>query len=296
MAVGTVKTCDLHKAPYKAYFGLSHPYKTFAKTVKEDSWIGARLKNLTSNTDVSPSYVHLPRCVMFENGDENNYRTNILKLSGSASTNYDQENMKVLAKVFDPEIARSGVMFSGQYSEFHQNILAPSIQELKRMNYSNLEIHFFVSGIVKRCGVRAAFTRLFDMACLHPDAHVSIDESNNDPNKVEVIIRNGNLFSAALFLGMISPDIIKGASKAPRIFHGIDIGVGFDPYNFVVAAVNKKPIELPMGMFMYTINIDDVSEPKIFGLGGKRQESIAKDYIGVYSPIREAAHNFISSI
>ncbi len=295
MAVRTVKTCDLHKAGYKPYFGLSHPYKTLAKTVKEDSWVGSRFKKLMSNTEAGPSYAHVPRCMMFENGSESNYRTKVLKLSENVYINDDSGKASVLADVFGPDVARSGVMFSGRYLEFYQNILAPSIQELKRMNLSNLSIHFFVSGIVKRCGLHAAFTRIFEMVRLDPDAHISIDESNNNPNKVEVKIE-GNLFSAALFLGVISPDIGKVAFKAPRIFHGVDIGLGFDPYNFVVSVVNKKPIELPMGMFMYTINIDDVSEPKIFGLGPKIQESFAKDYIGVYSPIREAAHNFISSI
>ena len=285
MAVRMVRSCDLNRAPYNTHFSLNRN-DILAKTVKDARQIGS---------ESELSYVHVPRCVMFENGKEDNYKTKILGYPEGIERKFDDaEKMKVLAELVGPEAAGSGVVFSGKYREYFTEKVEPQIYELQRVNYQKLEVHFYVSGIVQKCGTSAAFSNIFHMIRLDQNATLSTAHSD-DPNRLAVKI-NGDLFSAALFMGMIAPDFAGKLLGMPRILHGIDTGLAFSPYNSIVYAVNSNPIDLPMGMCMNTMNIDDVSEPVVYGLGPKIQDRIARSFLGISSPIRELANNFISSL
>jgi hypothetical protein len=284
-----VRSCDLIKSPYNTFYSLGK-HDALARTVKDAGKIGSG-----SRPDSGPTYMQVPRCVMFENGKEDNYVSKILECPENIDKKIDDEGKKkILGKLVGPDAAESGVMFSSRYRDYFSDKIEPQIYELQRINYRKLEIHFSVSGIIQKCGASTAFSNIFQMVRLDQNAILSTFYSG-DQNKMDVKI-NGNLFSAALFLGMISPDPAGSILRTPRIFHGIDMGLGFSPHNSVVDVVNDRPIDLPMGMYMYTMNIDEISDPVVLGLGAKIQDRIARSFLSASSPIRELTNKFISSI
>jgi hypothetical protein len=94
------------------------------------------------------------------------------------------------------------------------------------------------------------------------------DEANPDQVKVKII---GDLFSAALFIGLIRPDDCNTSTfNAPRIFQVVDIGWDLAPHNLVVNCPEYSPIETPPGLHMYTINVEAVPQPAFFSAAEPR--------------------------
>jgi len=203
--------------------------------------------------------------------------------------------LEVLQRIFDPRIARSGVHFVEQYETLRQE-LDPTIEGFKELNLTGLEIHFMVSGIVQKCGTRDAFERLFKMVRLDPKAEIAVKNLEEDPDQVEVVIK-GDLFSFYLFRGLLSPDTYdSGRLKIPRIFHVVNIGEEFAPHHLVVAAVSKRFLSLPLGMHIYTINVEGVSKPRILKAGTEEEVEVISGVDMAAMQLQLACHDLVANL
>jgi len=200
----------------------------------------------------------------------------------------DQATPTALSEIFDPKVVATGVAFADQLQAFkRQHDLAPISRELKALNLTNLEIHFAVFGIVQKCGTRGALQRIWNLVSLDQRNSLQVENDRENPDKVNVRIK-GDLFSAALFMGLLMPyRPIGGDTVTPRIFHGIDIGWDYAPHNLVVAAVNEQAIDLPSAKYFYTINVERVSPMRVV------DANIPDDPNKKAAELRKEAHKFM---
>jgi hypothetical protein len=294
-ALRTVYTNELGSAGYAAHSKLVGKFLRPARTILRQGAAPALDAGQSTQAETIRErfFVDTPRWLVLP--DEKDYQKKQLGLEGGAAGLEEGAKLEVLQRIFDPRIARSGVHFVEQYEALRQE-LAPTIEGFKDMNLTGLEIHFMVSGIVQKCGARGAFERLFKMVRLDPKATIKVKNLEEDPNQVEVVI-NGDLFSFNLFRGLLSPDTYdSGRLKIPRIFHVVDIGWKFKPHNLVVAAVSQRPLRLPLGMHMCTINVVDVSDPQIFEVGTTKKVEVISGIDWAASQLMLHCHAFIAGL
>ncbi len=235
-------------------------------------------------------FVETPRWLVLP--DETAYQREQLGFQGEAKGLEEGAKLEVLQRIFDPRVAQSGVHFVEQYEALRQQLGVEGMQDL---NLTDLEIHFMVSGIVQKCGTRGALERLFRLVRLDPKAAIAVNNLE-DPDQVEVVIK-GDLFSFYLFRGLISPDTFdSGRLKVPRVFHVVDIGWGFAPHNLVVAAVSQRPLFLPLGMHMYTINVESISDPRIFKAGTEEEVEVVSGVDFSAMQLQLACHALVASL
>jgi hypothetical protein len=294
-AIRTVYTNELGSAGYAAHPQLEGKFLRPARTILRQGAVNALDSSHSTQAETIRErfFVETPRWLVLP--DEVDYQKKQLGLEGGAEGLEEGAKLEVLQRIFDPRIAQTGVHFVKQYEILRQE-LDPTIEGFKDMNLTGLEIHFMVSGIVQKCGTRGALERLFKMVRLDPKAEIAVKNLEEDPDQVEVVIQ-GDLFSFYLFRGLLSPDTYdSGRLKIPRIFHVVDIGWVLAPHNLVVAAVSQRPLNLPLGMHVYTINVVDVSEPQIFEAGTKKKVKVISGIDWAAMQLQLACHALVSHL
>lgn len=294
-ALRTVYTNELGSAGYAAHSKLKGKFQRPARTILRQ---GAALaldagQSTQAETIRERFFVETPRWLVLS--DKKDYQKKQLGLEGGTAGLGEGAKLEVLQRIFDPRVAQAGVHFVKQYEILRQE-LAPTIEGFEGLNLTGLEIHFMVSGIVQKCGTRGAFERLFRMVRLDPKAAITVKNLEEDPDQVEVVIQ-GDLFSFYLFRGLLSPDTYdSGRLKIPRIFHVVDIGWKFKPHNLVVAAVSQRPLRLPLGMHICTINVEGVSKPQIFEVGTKKKVKVISGVDMAAMQLQLACHALVAQL
>ncbi len=278
-----------HHPQLGQHIGLQAPFDRPAKTISKTGLRQVQAPDLGRATRFAEdSFVEVPRWVEFT-GDQEGYRAKYLKVQGEASALSEPDKRALLMRLFGSDVAETNVLFVHQYRQFRRDQLDPLTYQLMDLNLSNLEIHFTVSGIVQKCGTLGVLQRIWNLVRLSEKSKIQVSNSDS-PDQVNVRIR-GDLFSASLFMGMLTPhQSIGGRTLAPRIFHGIDIGWDFAPHNLVVAAVTERAIDLPLGKYFYTTNIERLGRMRIV------DAKISSDANKKAAELKELAHKFMLSL
>jgi hypothetical protein len=295
-AIRTLYTAEPACAGYTAHPSLQGAFQRPALTILSQNVTQAfESFHSTQAEDIRQKVMaEIPRWMVLP--DEAAYRREQLGLEGEVKGLKECAKLEILKKLFAPLAAETGVLFADKYNLLRgelETIIAGALD----LNLTDLEIHFMVSGIVQKCGTRGAFERLFRMARLEPQAQIMTENLKDQPDQVEVIIKS-DLFSAYLFYGLISPDVFdSGRLKVPRVFHVVDIGWDLSPHNLVVAA-SQRPRRLPLGMHFYTINIAEVSKPRIF-TAQTREEVEVESLSGtnmIANLLKDNCHAFVAQL
>ena len=268
----TVYTHEMLPAGYAAHPQLEGKFLRPARTLLRQGAVTVLDASHSTQAEVIRErfFVETPRWLVLP--DEKDYQREQLEFQGEVKGLEEGAKLEVLQRIFDPRVAQTGVHFVEQYEALRRH-LDPDIEGMRDFNLTDLEIHFIISGIVQKCGARDALERLFNLVRLDPKAAIAV-KNLDDPDQVEVVIK-GDLFSFYLFRGLISPDTFdSGRLKIPRVFHVVDIGWGFAPHNLVVAAVSRMPLFLPLGMHMYTMNVEGISQPRIVKAGTEEEVEV----------------------
>lgn len=295
-AIKTVYTAEPSCAGYAAHPSLVGAYQRPALTILSQNAAQEFETCLsTQAADVRKRVMaEIPRWMVLS--DEAAYRREELGLEGEVKGLGEEAKLETLKKLFDPLAAETGILFADKYN-LMRGELEPTIAGALDLNLTDLEIHFMVSGIVQKCGTRGAFERLFRMVRILPEATITTENLKDQPDQVEVVIK-GDLFSAYLFYGLISPDVFdSGRLKIPRVFHVVDIGWDLSPHNLMVAA-SQKPRRLPLGMHFYTINVAEVSPPRIFK-AQNREEVEIDSLLGtnmIAYLLKDNCHSFVAQL
>ncbi len=252
MAISTVHSNRLAESGYRPHPSLAEPFHRLALTADRERHL----------------FVGVPRWQVLP--DEKAYQRERLHFDGDCTALDDSAKLDILTRLFDPAVARTGIGFAAEYSAFHASELSPLITSFLRQdrgwNLSGLEFQCLISGIVQKCGTRGALERLFNLSRLDDSATIKVDNVKDNADEIKVTL-TGDLFSAAIFLGLITPFTSLGyplidetlcGDLSPRIFQVADIGWGFGPHNLVVYPAENHPLETPPGFHMYTINIERV--------------------------------------
>ncbi len=263
-----VPTHNLAGSGYAAGKGLDGTFLKPAVTVSASGITFPPETNPHSDTrPVSGSYIETPRRMDLDL-DESTYRRSVLGFEGETTAIDDASKMALTERLVGTPVAQTGVAFAKEYQGFRATTFEAFLDRFAGdYNAEGVVVRFAVEGIVQKCGTRGTFQRLFDMVRLHPESRISI-ENMEDPNKV-MVTTHGDLFSAFLFQGLISPKttFVRELIE-PKIFHVSDFGEFLAPHHLVVSALHHQPLSVPMGQRMYTINITRLSAVDIFDEGG----------------------------
>jgi hypothetical protein len=76
----------------------------------------------------------------------------------------------------------------------------------------------------------------------------------------------------------------------------VDIGWELAPHNLVVAPVLQRPILLPLGMHMYTMNVEGVSDPRILRAGTEEEVEVISGVDMAAMQLQLACHDLIANL